>query len=373
MSETIENVESLPSAKRMKLDQCSNGNSIKKNNENNEGYNEKVIDDEYFDSYSDIEVHRTMIEDQVRTDAYRKAIMSDPSFIKGKVVCDVGCGSGILSMFCAQAGAKKVYAIDASAIAKQAEIVIKNNNLQDIITVIQGKAEEVELPEKVDVVISEWMGYMMLYETMLPSVLFIRDKWLKPNGAMFPCRASLHAALGEARWIPDYEESTYDFWVSLQPQYGLSMSHLADQAVKRYKNYAHVVTLPQSGVASLATPLLELDLNTVTAKELEHVTAEFSLKAMGARPVNCVCVWFDVAFPCGTVLTTSPHHEETHWQTTVLPIEDGFVQQDAPFSGRLSVSAAKKRSLAITLRYALGGAQENTRRYMLDENCAELQ
>lgn len=45
---------------------------------------------------------------------------------------------------------------------------------------LQGKAEEVELPEKVDVIVSEWMGYMLLYETMLPSVLYVRDKWLKP-------------------------------------------------------------------------------------------------------------------------------------------------------------------------------------------------
>ena len=51
---------------------------------------------------------------------------------------------------------------------------------------------------------------------------------------MFPCTASMHAALGEAAWIPDYEESTYDFWVSLHPMYGLSMSHMADQALKRY-------------------------------------------------------------------------------------------------------------------------------------------
>jgi len=368
MSEVSDNIESLPSAKRMKLDQSTNGTS----KENEKSYDEKVIDEEYFDSYSDIEVHRTMIEDQVRTDAYRKAIMSNPSFIKDKVVCDVGCGSGILSMFCAQAGAKKVYAIDASAIAKQAEIVIKSNGFQDIITVFQGKAEEVELPEKVDVVISEWMGYMMLYETMLPSVLHIRDKWLKPGGKMFPCTASMHAALGEAAWIPDYEESTYDFWVSLHPMYGLNMSHMADQALKRYHSYAHVVTLPQSGVASLSTQLLTLDLNTVTAEELSTVTADFQLKAMGARRVNSIVVWFDVAFPCGAVLTTSPHHEETHWQTTVLPIQDGFVMQDAPFAGSLSISATKKRSLSIALRYSLGGAEEDTRRYMLDENCAEL-
>ncbi|KAA0187841.1 hypothetical protein HAZT_HAZT004999 [Hyalella azteca] len=121
-----------------------------------------------------------MIEDQVRTDAYHKAIMQDPSFVKDKIVCDVGCGSGILSLFCAQAGAKKVYAIEASQIAMLAKKSVIANGFEDIITVLEGRAEDVELPEKVDVIVSEWMGYMMLYETMLPSVLHIRDKWLKP-------------------------------------------------------------------------------------------------------------------------------------------------------------------------------------------------
>ena len=75
-----------------------------------------------------------MIEDQARTDTYLKAIKQDPSFIKDKVVCDVGCGSGILSMFCAQAGAKKVYAIDASKIVHLARKAIKENGFADIIT-----------------------------------------------------------------------------------------------------------------------------------------------------------------------------------------------------------------------------------------------
>lgn len=54
-----------------------------------------------------------------------------------------------------------------------------NNNWIPI-AVLEGKAEEIELPEKVDVIVSEWMGYMLLYETMLPSVLDIRDRYLKP-------------------------------------------------------------------------------------------------------------------------------------------------------------------------------------------------
>lgn len=65
-------------------------------------------------------------------------------------------------MFAAQSGAKKVYAVDASAVAFKAERNIKENGFSHVITVIKGKVEDIELPEKVDVIISEWMGYFLL-------------------------------------------------------------------------------------------------------------------------------------------------------------------------------------------------------------------
>lgn len=76
-----------------------------------------------------------------------------------KVVLDIGCGTGILSMFAAKAGASKVFAIECSSIVDYARKIVEANNFADVITIIQGKVEEVELPvEKVDIIISEWMG-----------------------------------------------------------------------------------------------------------------------------------------------------------------------------------------------------------------------
>lgn len=50
---------------------------------------------------------------------------------------------------------------------------------KDIITIINGKVEEIDLPvEKVDIIISEWMGYCLLFESMLDTVIYARDKWL---------------------------------------------------------------------------------------------------------------------------------------------------------------------------------------------------
>lgn len=65
-----------------------------------------------------------------------------------------------------------------------------------VITLIKGKVEEVELPdgiEKVDIIISEWMGYGLFYESMLSTVLVARDRWLAEDGLIFPDKAQLYA------------------------------------------------------------------------------------------------------------------------------------------------------------------------------------
>jgi protein arginine N-methyltransferase 3 len=120
--------------------------------------------DGYFGSYAESEIHESMLKDSVRTEAYRDFVYRNKHFFKNKIVLDVGCGTGILSMFAAKAGAKKVYAIDASNIINKAKIICKENNLDQIITFIHGKVEDVELPvAEVDIIISEWMGFLFTY------------------------------------------------------------------------------------------------------------------------------------------------------------------------------------------------------------------
>ncbi|XP_042220881.1 protein arginine N-methyltransferase 6-like [Homarus americanus] len=332
----------------------------------------RVIDESYFASYSDIELHRTMIEDSVRTNAYQQAIFQNmENDVRGKVVADVGCGTGILSMFCAQAGAKKVYAIDASKIALHAKQLIEANGYKDVITVLQGKAEEVDLPEKVDIIVSEWMGYMMLYETMLPSVLYVRDKWLKPGGKMYPERAVLYMALGEAQWITKYEEGTYDFWISLNHVYNLDMSLLADHAVARYKDVVHVHMVAQEDVLSLPTQVCDLNLMTVTPEDLRSISRSFTLSSMGSRRLNSMVLWFDVWFPGGLKLSTSPDNEDTHWQNTVLPLATAPLQQDTQVKGELSITQdlTNHRFLNVDLKYSVDKGEEITRCFKMDDNC----
>lgn len=76
-----------------------------------------------------------MIQDIARTEAYKNAILSNRALFEGKTVLDVGAGTGILSIFCAQAGASKVYAVEASQTAELARKLVDENHFSAVIEV----------------------------------------------------------------------------------------------------------------------------------------------------------------------------------------------------------------------------------------------
>ncbi|KAK9821131.1 hypothetical protein WJX81_004539, partial [Elliptochloris bilobata] len=174
--------------------------------------------DYYNQSYSHWGIHEEMLKDTVRTRSYQQAIMRNAFLFKDKVVLDVGCGTGILSLFAAKAGAAHVYAVEMSGIAEQARQIVADNGYSDRITLLQAKVEEIALPvEKVDIIISEWMGYFLMYESMLDTVLFARDKWLKPGGLLLPDRCTLSVVAIEDA---EYRHEKIDFWDNV---YGFDM------------------------------------------------------------------------------------------------------------------------------------------------------
>ena len=103
------------------------------------GDDDRTSKDYYFDSYAHHAIHEEMLKDEVRTRTYEMAIMENKHLFQDKIILDVGCGTGILAMFAARAGAKHVYAVDCSSIAQQAREIVQINGFADQITVIQGK------------------------------------------------------------------------------------------------------------------------------------------------------------------------------------------------------------------------------------------
>ena len=146
-------------------------------------------DQAYIESYGEIGVHALMLQDAARCAWYEAELMRVCTHVKEAVVLDVGCGTGLLSLFAARAGAKKVYAVESNArMASLARRIVSDNGLSSVIEVLHARVEDVVLPvAHVDVIVSEWMGFYLLHESMLDSVLSARDRFLKVRTAPDRC------------------------------------------------------------------------------------------------------------------------------------------------------------------------------------------
>ncbi|XP_072391115.1 protein arginine N-methyltransferase 6 isoform X1 [Diabrotica undecimpunctata] len=306
---------------------------------------EQMEYNDYFESYEDLEIHRLMLEDSARNNAYKEAIFDNKHEFDGKVVLDVGAGTGILSVFCAQAGAKAVYAVEASNTYKIAEEVVKENKFENVIKVLHAKIEDVDLPEKVDIIVSEWMGFYLLHEAMLDSVIIARDKFLKPGGLMFPESATLYAT-------PCSVPSMYTFWNNVA---GVSMSVLGSKLRENASQKPLCECISPDSILAEAETILWIDLREVTLDDVKDFEIRHVAVATKKGQYEGICIWFSCTFPSTTkepvTLSTEPEEPTTHWKQTVIVLPSSLeVEEGSP----IAYDLALKRS------------QENNRRYTLE-------
>lgn len=330
---------------------CDEKPAVNGDAKDNVDVNDMTSKDYYFDSYAHFGIHEEMLKDEIRTLTYRNSMYNNRHLFKGKVVLDVGCGTGILCMFAKKAGAKHVYGIDMSSIIDHAKVIIKNNNMEKDITLIKGKAEEVTLPvEKVDIIISEWMGYCLLYESMLDTVIYARDKWLKPGGLMFPDKAAMYMTAIEDRC---YKDEKINWWDNV---YGFDMSAIRDVAIDE----PLVDVVEARTVVTDCCKFKEFDLLTCKVEDLAF-TAPFKIFANRDDYIHAFVTFFTVDFSAchkRTGFSTGPDSKYTHWKQTVFYIRDEITANKGEMiEGEFEIKPNKrnKRDLDLKINFEFHG------------------
>jgi len=311
---------------------------------------------QYFQFYGYLSQQQNMMQDFIRTSTYQRAILDNPSEFANKVVLDVGAGSGILSFFAYQSGAARVYAVEASSIAVHAAKLVADNQADDVIKVISGKIEEIELPEKVDIIISEPMGYMLLNERMLETFLHAK-KFLKPNGKMFPTRGDLHIApfTDEALYMEQFNK--VNFW---QQEYfhGVNLCSLRAPSMDEYFRQPVVDTFDIS-ICSAKSQRHVIDFQTADETELHRIEIPLEFHMLNSGTVHGLAFWFDVAFIGANTtvwLSTAPTQPLTHWyQVRCMLSKPIFAKQGQLLTGRVLMVANAKQSYDLTIECRIEG------------------
>jgi SAM-dependent methyltransferase len=263
--------------------------------------------------YAELEVHRTMIRDRVRTEAFRRAIESVVR--PGDVVLDVGAGSGILSLFAARAGAGRVYAVERTAVAALAQRLAAANGVAEIIEVFHGDVMEVELPGPVDVIVSEWLGGFGIDEGMLGPVIAARDRWLKPGGIMIPRTVTAWTALVCDRYSGGMAE-----FLRHNP-YGLNLDDLAEMTVNEIFYSGTFRHLAAGDRRSEPARLWTTDALLVPLEQAQApCQAETLLPVRGHGTANALGLWFSAELAPGISLSVGPGDLPTHWGMTTAPL-----------------------------------------------------
>lgn len=280
-------------------------------------------------------------------------------------------------MFAAKAGAKLVIAVDKSDIMTKAVENIFHNGLQDKITCIKGAMEEVVLPvDQVDIIVSEWMGYFLLYEAMLPSVLYARDKYLKPDGLLVPSSMTMWVApIADEEFVSDH----VSFWRDV---YGFDMKAMQEGIYDE----ARVEVMPAKSVCGKPFPFKALDLYKVTKEDLSFSAKWETALERDIDQLDGLSIWFDnffaadvgAALPAidtttdtfikqksgNVAFSTGPYKTPTHWKQGLLLMTPNEAHQKLPesciLSGELTyaVLADNDRALLIDASWGREGGEQ---------------
>ncbi len=165
--------------------------------------------------------HLRMLDDKIRVEAYRKAIFQ--TVRKDDVVADIGTGTGILAFFALQAGARKVYAIEKEPIIEVAKRAAKENGF-DRICFIHNDSRQTQLPERVDIIVTETVGCFGIDEGITEILHDAQNRFLKNDGKIIPRALSVQA-------VPVFFKTQHPFDFLEKPFYGIQNSYLRDLAV----------------------------------------------------------------------------------------------------------------------------------------------
>lgn len=223
--------------------------------------------------------------------------------------------------------------------------IVQRNKITNI-EFIKGRIENTPLPirddEKVDIIVSEWMGFFLLFEGMLDSVIYTRDKYLKPGGLLLPNRCTINlCGLGDVERHNDY----IGFWSNV---YGFDMSIMQPKVLKE----AIVEVCRSEHIITDSVVIADLSMQTVDYG-YPNFEISFELKVSKSGKFTAFVGYFDTFFdlPNSVQFSTGPHSKPTHWQQVLFYLKNTVdVKEGDVISGQFQCNRGKQDARALCVK-----------------------
>ncbi|WP_310423338.1 class I SAM-dependent methyltransferase [Chamaesiphon sp. VAR_48_metabat_135_sub] len=256
-----------------------------------------------------------MIVDRQRLDPYVQALKA--AIKPGAVVLDIGTGTGFFAVLACQFGASKVYAIepdDAISVARQVAI---DNHCADKIEFIQALSTDIDLPERVDVIISDLRGITPIYQHHFAAIADARSRFLKPGGVQIPQQDRVWATLisdpdyYQSKYLSPWEDAPYGCILTANRQF------VTNNWEKHRLHPAQLLVDPQVWATLDYTTKIE---SNVKATMTWTVDRWRGLSETESGTMHGIGMWFDTTLAEGIGFSNAPDKPECIYGNAFLPL-----------------------------------------------------
>jgi hypothetical protein len=266
------------------------------------------LDESVRDETVDYYYYLKMIGSKQRVSAFQCALQS--VIRQGDVVVEVGAGLGTYSLFAAQSGARRVYAIEKERVIYLARELAVRNGLAERITFVKGDSTGVTLPEKADVLVLENFSSLFVRRGVEEIVRDALDRHLKKDGSIIPRGVSIFVAPMEDRQLwkscLSLEDDSYRL-------YGLDLSVLREMMLES----PHVGRIDPQSLLSEPQNLKAIDFKQTETYLFDEV---ISVRINRSGTMYGLAGWFDLKLTESLVLSNAPENPESTWEQVFFPI-----------------------------------------------------
>jgi protein arginine N-methyltransferase 1 len=247
----------------------------------------------------------SMIADRVRMEAYSHALRL--AVRPGSAVLDLGAGTGIFALLACRFGARRVYAIEPDSVIQVGREIAAANGYGERIVFLPQRAEQVELPERVDVIVSDLRGVLPWLADHLPALVDARQRFLASGGAMIGKRDIVRAAVVEA---PELYRTHFAGW----DETALGFDQQAARRILA-NNWRHGRVRPEQLLAEPCC-LATLDYETIAEPDLSSTITWTTARAGTAHGL---VAWFDAVLAEGVGFSNAPGQPEVIYGNAFFP------------------------------------------------------